>query len=116
MSARLAPVQQGTTALATTEKNADPIRQQPSTTTTNHPTPRRPKRLLATENEVQQWEREADRVDNLRRAKTPRTMALDDGGGEMAVVAAAMEDEDMATAGGERSPDHPSLSRGLKQI
>jgi hypothetical protein len=112
MSALFAPVQKSTKS-ATTKKNADPVRQQPSPTTPtrNRPTNRRPKRLLASENEVEQWEREADRVDELRRAKTPRTAG--DGDDEMAAVV-AVEDEGMTTAGGERSPDHPSVHGGLQ--
>ena len=117
MSALFAPVQKSTKSATAAKTNPDPVKQQPSTTapTTDRPTPRRPKRLLASENEVEQWEREADRVDELRRAKTPRTTGDDDGGGEVA-RARAIEDEGMvATAGGERSPDHPSIL-GVLQI
>ncbi|KAG0656370.1 hypothetical protein C6P46_007154 [Rhodotorula mucilaginosa] len=109
MSALFAPVQKSTKS-ATTKKNADPVRQQPSPTTPtrNRPTNRRPKRLLASENEVEQWEREADRVDELRRAKTPRTAG--DGDDEMAAVV-AVEDEGMTTAGGAETKEKPLSTR-----
>lgn len=115
MSALFAPVQQGTKS-AITKTSVDPrsgineIAPSP-VLPTNRPTPRRPKRLLASENEVQEWEREADRVDELRRAKTPRTKG--DGDDKTVEAAAAVEDDGRTTAGGERSTDQLSPSRSL---